>query len=220
LFYVLRITKHTNLTILTKNSNWVWHCTLPHNWLPVPHSPTLHHFIVSWSYDATNDVQYLQPTPIWPGSSIHWAMVINTCVFWKVMGSIPNLVRAYLCPYHFGCSAKVWIECCQWDFGICPLHGNGSRFSFTWKIDDGIFMESSVSFLGKTIKNKFTYIQSQGNMQLGNAIYGTVLDPLIDYSGQTNLFATIINFERMWKSLIYTHHLQQKVFHYGLAWVL
>ena len=57
-------------------------------------------------------------------------------------------------------------------------------------------------------------------MQLGNGIYGTVLDPLIDYSGQTNLFATIINFERMWKSLIYTHHLQQKVFHYGLAWVL
>ena len=103
LFCVLEI---PNIQTWSRNSNWVWHCTLPYNWLPVPHSPTLHHFIVSWSYDATNDVQYPQPTHIWPGSSIHWAMVINTCVFWKVMGSIPNLVRAYLCPYHFGFLSK------------------------------------------------------------------------------------------------------------------
>ena len=146
LFCVLEI---PNIQTWSRNSNWVWHCTLPYNWLPVPHRPTLHHFIVSWSYDETNDVQYPQPTPIWPGSSIHWATVINTCIFWKVMGSIPNLVRAYLCPYHFGCSAKVWIECCQWDFAICPVHGNGSRFS--------LYME-----------NKWWYIY-------GNNNYSTVL---------------------------------------------
>ena len=132
-------TKHKNLTKFTRNSNWVWHCTLPHNWLPVPHSPTLHHFIVSWSYDATNDVQYPQLTAIWPGSSIHWAMMIYSERSWV---QFPSWSGFHLCPYNFyaqwlsclfGCSAKVWIECCQWDFGIYPLHGKGSRFSLHGK---------------------------------------------------------------------------------------
>ena len=90
-------TKHTNLAKLTRNSNWVWHCTLPHNWLPVPHSPTLHHFIVSWSYHATDDLQYPQPTPIWPGSSVCWAMGIyseRSCVqfpSWSEFFDVPTI---------------------------------------------------------------------------------------------------------------------------------
>ena len=35
----------------------------------------------------------------------------------------------------------------------------------SWKTDDGIAMESSVNFLGKTINNWFTYIQSQGEYE-------------------------------------------------------
>ena len=153
------------------------------------------------------------------------------------MGSLPILVRVFLCPYNFhaqwlscslGYSAKVWIECCQQDFGIYPLHGKGSLFSFTWKTDDAKFMESSVSFLGKTINNWFTYIQRQGTTnlewiaQVDVGMYDTVLKPLIDYSGEISLFIIILLsiLKECEKSRIYTPHLLQKVFLYSLAWVL
>ena len=63
-----------------------------------------------------------------------------------------------------------------------PSPWQGKPFLFTWKTDDGIFMVSSVSFLGNTINNWFTYIQSQGSSNEGIdiGIYGTVLNPPID----------------------------------------
>ena len=56
----------------------MWHCTLPYNWLPVPHSPTLH---IS-SFPDHMMMQQMVFNTQWPGSSIPWTIVIYSERSW------------------------------------------------------------------------------------------------------------------------------------------
>ena len=190
-------TWHTILAKLTKNSNWVWHCTLP----PVTSSATQPNF-AQFPEHMMQQMIFNTYSPLPSGrvaqSVEQWWSILKGHGFNSHPGQSFSVSLLFLCAtivmFAWLCSISLG---CQQDFGIYLLHGKGSCFSFTWKTDDAIFMESSASFLCKTINIWFIYIQSQGKPTRNDAqvdvwMYDSVLKPLIDSSGQTNLFITII----------------------------